>query len=407
MLKRLRWQILIVVLALIAIGLLLAGQQPVEVAPIAPEPVTGGSYTEGLIGEFSRLNPLLTYYNSADRDVNQLLFSRLVRFDDRGLPQPDLAESWGISKDGTVYNFSLRTNALWHDGMPVTSADVDTTIEFLQSPALPIPEDIRAFWAEIDVVILDDYTIQFRLPEPFAPFLDYLSFGILPAHKVTGLTPEGLINDPFNMNPVGSGPFRFEQLIVEEGQIRGVALAAFDDYFEERAYIDQFIFRYYAETTAALTAYQDGEIQGISQITPEILPQALKELELNLYTGRLPELSLILLNLDDQSSPFFQDATLRKALLMGLNRQWMADHLLDSQVTIADGPVFPNTWAYFEGIERIEYDSDQAIKMIRETGYTIPAEGGSTRANKDGVYFSFTLLHPWQEPSVTIGATWG
>jgi peptide/nickel transport system substrate-binding protein len=397
MLKRLRWQILIVILALVAIGLLLAGQQPVEVKPIAPEPVTGGSYTEGLVGTFSRLNPLLAYYNPADRDVNNLLFSSMVRFDDRGLPQPDLAESWGISKDGTVYNFSLRTNAIWHDGTPVTSADIDKTIEFLQNPAMPIPEDIQAFWAEIDVVVLDDHTIQFRLPEPFAPFLDYVTFGILPAHIVAGQTPEGLINDPFNMNPVGSGPFRFEQLIVEEGQIRGVALAAFDDYFEERPYIDQFLFRYYSDAASALTAYQEGEIQGISQITTETLAQALDELELNLYTGRLPELSLILLNLDNQSTPFFQDASLRKALLMGLNRQWMADHLLDSQVTLANGPIFPNTWAYYEGIERIEYNSELAVKMIREAGYTIPAEGGSTRANEDGVYFSFTLLHPATE----------
>ncbi len=400
--KRLRWQILIVILALIAIGLLLAGQQPVEVVPIAPEPVTGGSYTEGLIGQFSRLNPLLAYYNPADRDVNRLLFSSLVRFDDRGLPQTELAESLGISRDGTVYNVSLRKNALWHDGTPVTSADVDFSIEILKNPALPFPEDLRAFWTEIDVVILDDYTIQFRLPEPFAPFLDYLAFGILPAHKLQGQTPEGLINDPFNLNPVGSGPYRFEQLIVEDGQISGVALAAFDDYFEDRPFIDQVIFRYYNDPVTAMTAYQDGEIQGISQVTTEILPQALKEQELNLYTGRLPELSLILLNLDNQQTPFFQEVALRNALLMGINRQWIADHLFDSQVTLADGPIFPNTWAYYEGISRIDFNPDQAVNLLREAGYTIPAEGGSTRANEDGVFLSFTLLHPNSDTNTAL-----
>lgn len=403
--KRLRWQILIVVLALIAIGLLLAGQQPVEIAPVAPEPVTGGSYTEGLIGQFSRLNPLLAYYNPADRDINRLLFSSLVRFDDRGLPQTELAESFGISRDGTVYNVSLRRNALWHDGTPVTSADIDFTIEFLKNPALPIPEDLQKFWDEIDVIILDDYTLQFRLPEPFAPFLDYLAFGILPAHKLQGQTPEGLINDPFNLNPVGSGPYRFEQLIVEDGQIRGVALAAFDDYFEDRPFIDQVIFRYYADPDAAMAAYQNGEIQGISQVSPSILPQALEEPNLNLYTGRLPELSMIILNLDNQETPFFQEASLRKALLMGINRQWIADHLFESQVTLADGPIFPNTWAYYEGITHIEYDRDQAVKLLREAGYTIPAEGGSTRANEDGIFLSFTLLHPQSETHTALAET--
>lgn len=400
--KRLRWQILIVILALIAIGLLLVDQQPVAVAPIAPEPITGGSYTEGLIGEFSRLNPILAYYNPADRDINRLLFSSMVRFDDRGLPQTELAESLGISRDGTVYNVSLRQNAVWHDGTPVTSTDIDFTIEFLINPAIPIPEDLQAFWAEIDVIILDDYTIQFRLPEPFAPFLDYLAFGILPAHKLQGQTPEGLVNDPFNLNPIGSGPYRFEQLIVEDGQIRGVALAAFDDYFEDRPFIDQIIFRYYSDSAAAMTAYQDGEIQGISEITPETLPVALEEPNLNLYTGRLPELSLILLNLDKQETPFFQEPSIRKALLTGINRQWIADHLFESQVTIADGPIFPNTWAHYEGIEHIAYDTEQAVNTLREAGYTIPAEGGSTRANEEGVFFSFTLLYPQSEAHTAL-----
>jgi len=400
--KRLRWQLLIVFLALVAIGALLVGQQPVVVQPLAPEPVAGGSYTEGLVGEFSRLNPLLAFYNAADRDINRLLFSSLVRFDDRGLPQPVIAESWGISRDGTVYNFSMRTDAIWHNGEPITSADVIFTINLLKNPALPIPEDLQAFWDEIEVIGLDEHTIQFRLPEPFAPFLDYLTFGILPTHLLEGRTPEELIADSFNMNPVGSGPYRFEQLVVEGGQITGVALPAFDGYYEGRPYIDQIIFRYYPDPTSALTAYREGEIQGINQISAEILAEALKEPNLNFYTGRLPELSIILLNLDDFENPFFQDSSIRRALLTGLNRQWMVDRVLNSQAAIADGPIFPNTWAYYEGISRINYDREAALKMIKEAGYTIPAEGGAVRANEDGVFLSFTLIHPEGEPYTSL-----
>ncbi len=402
--KRLRWQLLIVFLALIAIGVLLLGQQPVTVQPLSPEPITGGNYTEGLIGQFSRLNPILAYYNAADRDVNRLIYSRLIYFDDRGLPQPELAESWGISRDGTVYNFSLRIDALWHDGTPVTSADVVYTINLLKEPALPIPEDLRQFWSEIEVEALDEHTIQFRLPEPFAPFLDHLSFGILPFHRLGGQTPEGLVNDPYNMTPVGSGPFRFEQLIVEDDLIKGVALTAFDDYFDGRPFIDQVIFRYYPDAASALAAYQAGEVSGISQITPEILKAALAEPDLNFYTGRLPELALILLNLDDEGMPFFQDAEIRKALLMGLNRQWMVDRVLNSQAAIADGPIFPNTWAYYDGISRIDYDADKAVQAIKAVGYTIPASGGAVRTNEDGVAFSFTLLHPEGEPYTSLAA---
>ena len=400
--KRLRWQLLIVFLALVAIGVLLVGQQPVTVQPLAPEPVTGGSYTEGLVGEFSRLNPILAFYNPADRDINRLLFDSLVQFDDRGLPQPVIAESWGISLDGTVYNFSLRPDATWHNGGPVTSSDIIFTINYLKNPSTPVPEDLRAFWEEIEVIGLDEFTIQFRLPEPFAPFLDYLTFGILPAHLLNGLSPEALIADPFNLNPVGSGPYRFEQLIVEGGQITGVALTAFDTYYQGRPFIDQIIFRYYADHASALEAYRMDEIQGISQISADILDSSHKEPNLNFYTGRLPELSIILLNLGDNELPFFQDSDIRRALLTGINRQWIVDHILNSQATIADGPIFPNTWAYYEGVSRINYDPDAALRMIKGAGYTIPATGGVVRASEDGVLLSFTLLHPEGEPYISL-----
>ena len=397
MLKRFRWQLLIVFLALVTIGILLSGQQPVAVQIFEPEPVVGGIYTEGLIGSFSRLNPLLDTYNPADQDVDRLIYSSLIRYDDRGIPQAEVAESWGISKDATVYNFSLRKDALWHDGEPVTSEDILLTIEFMRSQDLPVPDDIRVMWESIEVVVLDDYTIQFRLPEPFAPFLDYLTFGILPAHYFEGATAVELIDHPFNLSPVGCGPYRFNRFIVNDDEIEGVSLVAFDDYFGDRAYIDEINFRYYPDDIQALEAYRQGVVQGISKISRETLDEAFKEESLNLYSSRLPELMILFFNLDNPQTPFFQEADIRRALLMGMHRQGIIDRVLDGQAVIADGPVFPNTWAYFEGISRVEYDPDQAEKIIREAGYTIPAEGGNIRENED-ISFRFTLVHPDREP---------
>jgi peptide/nickel transport system substrate-binding protein len=399
--KRLRWQLLIVFLALIAIGVLLAGQQPVTVQVFEPEPVSGGSYTEGLIGAHNRLNPVFEIYNSADQDVNRLLYSSLVRFDDRGLPQPDLAESWGISRDATVYNFSLRTTAIWHDGEPVTTADVIFTIDLLRSPDLPIPEDIRVLWNAIEVEAFNEHTLQFRLPEPFAPFLDYLTFGILPAHQFVGVDPAGLVDDPFNLAPVGSGPYRFERFTVSDGVIAGVELMAFKHYYLGVPFVEEFKFLYFDTAADALAAYQAGEIQGLSHITPEILDAALAEGNLNLYTSRLPEMTIIFLNLDNPQVPFFQESDIRKALLMGLNRQWIVDRMLAGQAVIADGPIFPNTWAYYEGISRSPYDPEKASNMIKAAGYTIPADGGVVRGNADGL-LAFTLVHPEGEPYQSI-----
>src|SRR5512139_642090 len=114
--KQLRWQILVVVVALGIVAVLLLSQQtPSITGAILPQPEQGGVYTEGLVGSLGRLNPLLYWNNPADRDVDRLLFSGLVRFDERGLPQADLAESWASTPEGTIYNFKIRDNAIWHD----------------------------------------------------------------------------------------------------------------------------------------------------------------------------------------------------------------------------------------------------------------------------------------------------
>ena len=393
--KRLRWQILIVVLALAAIAvLLLVQQQPNIAQPPAPiQPATGGIYTEAIIGSFGRLNPLLDFYNPADRDASRLLFSGLVRFDALGLPQGDLAESWGVSADATVYNFSIRPNAVWHDGEPVTSDDVVFTVEYLRSDDLPIPDDVRQLWQQVETTILDDRTLQFHLPEPFAPFLDYVSFGVLPRHLLQDVPASSLIDSEFNLKPVGSGPYRFDHLISEQGQITGVVFNAFEDFYTGRPFIDQVVFQYYPDSKSALTAYQSGEVLGISQVSQDILSDVLNTEEINLYSGRMPSLTLIYFNLDNENLPFFQDATLRRALMTGLNRQKMVDQLLGGQAILADGPIFPGTWAYYDQIERLGFDSQAALEVVKAAGYTIPAAGGSVR-EKDGLKFSFELVYP-------------
>ena len=208
--RKLIWQIVIVVVALAAIAFLLLSQQP-ALLPVTPEvkPSTGGVYSEALIGSFNRLNPVLDYANPVDQDVDRLIFSSLLRFDDRGLPVNDLIESMGISQSGQNYNISLRQDAVWHDGQPLTSSDIVFTIDLLRSEDLPIPGDIREFWQDIEVEALDEHTLQFRLPEPFAPFLDYLTFGILPEHLLGELTPAEIIDSDFNLQPTGSGPYKF------------------------------------------------------------------------------------------------------------------------------------------------------------------------------------------------------
>ncbi len=397
--KQFRWLLLIALIAVIIVVALFFLQRRTQPGDeeIAEAPTQGGIYVEALIGSPSRFNPVLDYYNVVDRDVDRLIYCRLIHFDYRGLPQPELADSWGISQDGKTYNFSIHPQAIWHDGQPVTSEDIAFTVELLQHEKTPLPDDLKAFWSQIKVRPLDEKTLQFQLPEPFAPFLDYLTFGILPSHRLGELTIDELVNSNFNLQPVGCGAFQFDSLDIEQERISAVTLKAFRDYFAPPPFLDQVVFKYYTDSASAYQAYQQGEVMGISQVTRDILPQVLRHPGLQVFTGRLPRLSIIFLNLNSPDVPYFQDENVRRALLMGINRRWIIERIFEGQAILANGPVFPESWAYYESIPSVEYDPQAAIEMLREAGYTIPAEGGQIRA-KDGIPLAFEMVYPSMPP---------
>ena len=409
--KKFRWQLLIILVTGLIVGTLLIIQQidtDEEVAD-TPAAVSGGMYTEALVGSFMRLNPFLDVYNPPDHAVGRLLFNGLIRFDSRGLPQADLAESWGVSRDGTVYNFSLRDDVFWHDGERFDSADVLYSIDLLQTQHPLIPDDLRSFWSQVEVVVLSDRQMQFLLPEPFAPFLDYVSFGILPEHIIGGLDLDEIIDHPFNLAPVGTGPFRFQRLLVENDEIVGVVLEAFDAYFLGRPFLDEFIFRYYPTPQQALTAYRQGEVEGIGDVNDSILSEVLKERGLSIHTARKPLLSIVYLNLDNPEVSFLQDPAFRRALLTAINRGLIIERVYQGQAVRANGPIMPGTWAYYNELETINFDPNEAKRLFDDTGATFDEEE-DRYVSQDGIDISLTLLHPdtpqHSETASLIKANW-
>jgi peptide/nickel transport system substrate-binding protein len=393
--KKFRWQLLIILVTGLIVGVLLIIQQidGDDTISATPSPISGGFYTEALIGSFMRLNPFLDVYNPPDHAVGRLIFNSLIRFDSRGIPQTDLAESWGVSRDGTVYNFSLREDVFWHDGEIFDSNDVLFSIDLLQSQHALIPDDLRSFWSQVDVVVLSDRQMQFLLPEPFAPFLDYLSFGILPEHILGGLALEEIIDHPFNLAPVGTGPFRFQRLLVENDEIVGVVLEAFDAYFLDRPFLDEFIFRYYPTPQQALAALRQGEVEGIGDVDNSILGDVLMEPGLAIHTARKPLLTIVYLNLDNPEVGFLQDPEFRRALMAAINRSVIIEQVFQSQAVPANGPIMPGTWAYYSDLEKINFDPNEAKRLFEATGVTFDEEEGRYLSDA-GLAISVTLLHP-------------
>ena len=398
--RRIRWQILIAIGGLLLILALLLQQAP---EPGTPEllPQKGGSYVEGLVGSIVRLNPVLDFANQPDRDIDRLLYSGLIRFDSRGVPIPDLAESWAVSADATLYTFTIRPEAVWHDGIPVTSDDVIYTFSKLQDEDFPGPEDLQELWSEINIIRLDDRNVQFQLPEPFAPFMDYLALPLLPEHLLRGVSAGDLVDHPFNLQPVGTGPFRFDRFLTEAGDITGVSLISNADYYLQPPYLERVEFRTYPTQTAAWDALVEGDIQGLAGLEGEVLDEALAAEGVNLHSARLPMATLVYLNTQHPEKSFLADKRVRQALLYALNRQSMIDRADASQSLPADGPILPGTWAYSESGLRPDFDPIQAADQLESAGWVLPtgATPGSpeyVRA-KDDVRLEFTLVHPEDE----------
>ena len=359
-----------------------------------PQPVQGGVYTEALVGNIQRLNPLLDSANNVDRDINRLLFSGIVKFDSRGIPQPDLAESVGVSKDGVLYNIKLKPDMVWHDGQPLTTEDVLFTINLIQNGGEFIAEDVKNLWAAVEVNLFDDLNMQIILPEPYAPFMDYLTFGLVPQHLFEGMSIEEIAESPLNLEPVGSGPYRFNELLLTDSFVSGIRLVAFDGYAGEKPFLQEVIFRFYPDSNSAFQAYQQGLVQGIGEIPPSLIETALLDDSLNVFTGRLPQVSLVLLNLKETTVPFFQEADIRNALLLGINRNAIVANQFNGQAIVANGVIFPGTWAYNDTIQPVKFDPQLAAEMLKDAGYLVVGEDNPVRENDQGVKLSFVLSYP-------------
>jgi peptide/nickel transport system substrate-binding protein len=393
--RNLRWQLLIAIGGFILVIGLLVGQTPDGVS-IAPEPVPGGVFIEALVGEIIRLNPVLDFYNQPDRDIDRLLFSGLIRFNSSGLPQSDLAE-WAVTADATLYTITLREDAVWHDGETVTADDVIYTFSKLQDQDYPGPRDLFRLWKKINIIRLDNRRVQFQLPEPFAPFLDYLTIGLLPDHLLRGVSAGDLINHPFNLSPIGTGPFRFDRFLVEDGQISGVSLVAFEDYYEGRPFFERAEFRIYPDAQSAYDASIPDDIHGISPVDVETLPEVLDSIDFNLHSSRLPKMNLVFLNSKNAEKPFISEKNFRQALLLAINRQWIIDEALFGQGVVPSGPIAPSTWAHSASLTPMPFSPEVAADLLDGLGWELPigAELGDPEylRIKDEEILSLELVH--------------
>lgn len=224
-------------------------------ATAAAEDDDSPRWTEGVIGGANQVNPLLAEPGSTDADLVALIFNGLIRIDADGTPLPDLAERWEVTPDGRTYTFVLRDDLAWHDGPPVTTTDVATTIALLQDPDYDGNLSLAANWAAVDPFVIDERTILLRLPDPAADFLSRLTVGILPAHHYATIEAGELAEARANARPIGTGPYRLTSLNSDRAQLERNT-----SYHGGAPTIERLELRFYQNATRQLDALARGDI---------------------------------------------------------------------------------------------------------------------------------------------------
>lgn len=401
MIQHIRWQVIIALLGMILLGSLLAYLALTRTTVIVPK--RGGTYVEGLAGYPRCINPILCQYNDVDQDLASLVFSGLTKVGEANEIVPDLAEDWELSDDGLTYTFHLRRNVRWHDGVPFTADDVIFTVELIRDPNSQVSPHLATLWRDIGMRKVNDYTIEFALREPFAPFLDYTTVGILPAHLLADVEAEDLAKHGFNLRLVGTGPFQLKEVNAEHASLESNPY-----FYGPKPYLNRIEFRFYPNYESLYNAYKREEIEGIGRVQPEDLPKVASEPQLNLFSATLSGYAIVLLDLDNTHIPFFQEKEVRQALLCALDRQRIIDKILNGSGLVAHSPIVPPSWAYYEDITEYDYDPEKANALLGEAGWRWPDKaspevGGKQRSGsgdvreKGGIKLEFALLsdgHP-------------
>lgn len=358
-----------------------------------------------------------------------------------GRVEPALAESWEVSSDGLTWTFRLREDVRWHDGTPFTAYDVDFTFN-----RIIYSNDFRAYardtfifrfldeatgeWQEAPVAVtaLDDHTVQFVLPTPFAPFLRAMATPIYPRHILESHVNDGTFTDTWSITAdpttvVGTGPF----IIASYQPGQRVVLNRNPDYRLKDAagnsvpYLDQIVQIIDPDSEASLALFRAGEtdIKGVSGQEFEDLETLQQEENFTIHSrGPGFGTTFLTFNMNPGANPntgepyvapeklnWFQNREFRQAVA----------HVIDKETIIGEvqhGHGYPQ-WSSISpaagefhnpNVRRYEYSVDQANAILDDLGW-LDTDGDGIREDDAGNPIEFTLTTSLESnPGKKIGA---
>ena len=346
----------------------------------------GGTYAEAVRGPLKSLNPLVAQ-SSAEQSAARLLFSSLLTYDTTGHIQYDLATSVTLDETQKIYTITLRDDAQWQDGQPITAQDVAFTVDLIKNPQVHATTES---FQSITVKAIDKKTVQFELPSAYAAFKHYLTFPVVPSHILKNVAPSTLNEDQFSVNPVGSGPFTFRLLqnIDAANDRKVLHLVRNTDYYGGAVKLERFQLDVYESDDAIVNALKGSEVNAATDLTVS----ASESFDTTRFAVQRKTIDAGVYALFNMTSPVLQDSNIRRALQTGTNTK---------EVRATLGEQTPELYLpFFKGQVTGElpaapvYDNAVAAKYLDESGWKLGDDGVRKKDNSPLRLRVVVMKHP-------------
>lgn len=323
--------------------------------------------------DYTAINPALYEHG----EINGLLFAGLTAHDAENNIVPGLAESWDFDEETLTYTFKLRDGLTFHDGKPLTSADVKFTLEAILNP--DNQSEIISNYTDIEYIQCpDDLTVEIKLHQINVAFPDYMTIGILPKHLLDG---EDLATCSFNQNPVGAGPYQLTAW--DPGQ--SITMEKFAGYYDGAANIDTVIFKIVPDSDARAMQLEAGDID-MAQVTPKAAAQLADAEHLIVYNMATADYRAIAYNFAG-SALFGKYPELANILSYAIDRDAVVKSVLLGEGISAYSPIQMGAYNN-EEMKKFSYDPLRAQSLLDSEGWQKNADG---YYEKDGTQLAFTI----------------
>jgi len=289
--------------------------------------------------------------------IGNLIYSPLLRADERLHLQPDLAASWR-QIDARNYEFTLRRDVRFHNGQALTAADVKYTFESILDPTNRSPKRGQLKHL-VAIEQTASHELRFHLDALHTPFVEQFTLGIVPAGSPVNGAP-----------PPGSGPFILEAIDAGEK----VLLKANADYWEGKPALAGVIFKTIPDAMVRALEFKKGSIDFMqNDIEPDMLPWLKKNTGADIGVHPGTSFQYIGINL---THPILRQRKVRQALAMAIDRNAIVKNLLKDTGSAATGLISPISWAYDDTVQPWPHDPVKAKQLLDEAGYRDPDGDG-------------------------------